>query len=80
MLFCVVLGDDGSPLTKTPDSPFAYDPEVVGIASYTTGPCTEPGAAVFMNLHAYKDWITSTCESYLLTLKLSRLLICFSEV
>eukprot|EP00210_Caulerpa_lentillifera_P000348 g341.t1 len=55
-------GDDGSPLTKTHETSLGYDPEVVGIASYTTGPCTEPGAAVFMHLHAYKDWIHSTCE------------------
>lgn len=51
-------------MTKTPPpSVLAFDPEVIALASYTTGPCEGPGAAVFVNLSAYKDWIKATCKS-----------------
>lgn len=53
-------GDDGGPLIYQPTIKENKD-VLVGISSYTSSTkCSEEGAAVFIKLKKYTDWIVKT--------------------
>lgn len=55
---CLVrLGTEGGPLIFRP-SPFEFEDQLMGIASYNTGPCTDPDTVgIFTKASIYKGWI-----------------------
>ena len=46
-----------------PTTLFGFYEEVIGIVSYSTSDCLEEGAAVFMNIASFRDWIGETCKT-----------------
>lgn len=51
------LGDFGGAVLLPQETVFSYYEEAIAIASWGTGECDQLGAAVFMNLYSFKDWI-----------------------